>query len=56
VRKNELFLFSQTRPIKNMHDPDGWTPEKIDRQLKSAFGPSLIPLERSGDVFNWDPR
>ena len=25
------------------------------QQLKGAFGPSLTPLERSGDVFSWDP-
>ncbi|HEU4659064.1 MAG TPA: SDR family NAD(P)-dependent oxidoreductase [Pseudolabrys sp.] len=56
VRKNELFLFNQTRPIKTMYDPDGWTPEKIDRKLKGAFGDALTPLDRSGDVFDWDPR
>ena len=33
----------------------GWTPEKIDTQLKGAFGPSFTPLERSNDVFSWDP-
>ena len=24
-------------------------------QLKGAFAPSFTPLERSGDVFSWDP-
>ncbi|HET7848125.1 MAG TPA: 3-hydroxyacyl-CoA dehydrogenase, partial [Pseudolabrys sp.] len=56
VRNNEIFLFNQTRPIKTMHNPDGWTPEKVDRSLKAAFGSALTPLDRSGDVFNWDPR
>jgi NAD(P)-dependent dehydrogenase (short-subunit alcohol dehydrogenase family) len=56
VRNNELFLFNQTRPIKTLHEPGGWTPEKIDAQLKDAFGDALTPLDRSGDVFNWDPR
>ena len=28
---------------------------KIDTQLKGAFKQSLTPLERSGDVFTWDP-
>ncbi|MGB7260178.1 MAG: SDR family NAD(P)-dependent oxidoreductase [Pseudolabrys sp.] len=56
VRNNELFLFNQTRPIKTLHEPGGWTPEKIDAQLKGAFGDALTPLDRSGDVFNWDPR
>jgi NAD(P)-dependent dehydrogenase (short-subunit alcohol dehydrogenase family) len=55
VRNNEIFLFNQTRPIRSIHRSDGWTPEKLDGQLKSAFGPSLTPLDRSGDVFGWDP-
>jgi NAD(P)-dependent dehydrogenase (short-subunit alcohol dehydrogenase family) len=55
VRNNEVFLFSQPRPIRTLHRGDGWTPEKLDQQLKGAFGPSLVPLERSGDVFAWDP-
>jgi NAD(P)-dependent dehydrogenase (short-subunit alcohol dehydrogenase family) len=55
VRNNEIFLFNQPRPIRSLHRSDGWTPETIDQQLKGAFGPSLTPLERSGDVFSWDP-
>ncbi len=55
VRNNEVFLFNQPRPIRSMHRSDGWTPETLDQQLKGAFGPSLTPLERSGDVFSWDP-
>jgi len=55
VRNNEIFLFSQPRPAETLHDPEGWTPEKLDR-IKDAFGPSLTPMERSSDVFNWDPK
>jgi NAD(P)-dependent dehydrogenase (short-subunit alcohol dehydrogenase family) len=55
VRNNEIFLFNQPRPIRVMHRSDGWTPAAIAEQLKGAFGPSLTPLERSGDVFSWDP-
>lgn len=55
VRNNEVFLFSQPRPVRTIHRSEGWTPEKLDQQLKGAFGPSLTPLERSGDVFSWDP-
>jgi NAD(P)-dependent dehydrogenase (short-subunit alcohol dehydrogenase family) len=55
VRNNEIFLFNQTRPIRSLHRADGWTPERLDAQLKGAFGPSLTPLDRSGDVFSWDP-
>ncbi|MCC6888115.1 MAG: SDR family oxidoreductase [Hyphomicrobiales bacterium] len=55
VRNNEVFLFSQPRPVRTLHRSDGWTPQKLDEQLKGAFGASLTPLERSTDVFSWDP-
>jgi NAD(P)-dependent dehydrogenase (short-subunit alcohol dehydrogenase family) len=55
VRNNEIFLFNQTRPIRSIHRGDGWTPEKLDQQLKGAFAASFTPLDRSGDVFSWDP-
>jgi NAD(P)-dependent dehydrogenase (short-subunit alcohol dehydrogenase family) len=55
VRNNEIYLFSQTRPIRTLQRSDGWTPEKIAAQLKGAFASSFTPLERSTDVFSWDP-
>src|ERR1700674_4589734 len=41
VRNNEVFLFNQTRPIRSLHRADGWTPEKLDAQLKGAFASSF---------------
>ena len=55
VRNNEIYLFNQPRPIKTIHRAAGWTPEQIAAELKTAFAPSFTPLERSEDVFNWDP-
>ena len=55
VRNNEIYLFSQTRPIRTLHRSDGWTPEKLDAQLMGTFAASFTPLDRSGDVFSWDP-
>jgi NAD(P)-dependent dehydrogenase (short-subunit alcohol dehydrogenase family) len=55
VRNNEIFLFSQPRPIRTLHRSDGWTVEALDAQLKGAFAASFTPLERSADVFSWDP-
>src|SRR4051812_3501117 len=55
VRNNEVYLFNQPRSIRSLHRSDGWTPQKLDEQLKGAFAPSLTPLERSTDVFSWDP-
>ena len=55
VRNNEVFLMSQPRPVRSLHRGEGWTPEALAEQLPGAFGPSLTPLERSADVFSWDP-
>jgi len=55
VRNNELFLFSQPRPLRSIHNAAGWTPESIVKRAFPAFEPSLLPLEKSGDVFAWDP-
>ncbi|MGB8074383.1 MAG: SDR family oxidoreductase [Pseudolabrys sp.] len=55
VRNNEIYLFNQPRPIKTIHRAGGWTPEQLVTELKSALAPSFTPLERSEDVFNWDP-
>jgi NAD(P)-dependent dehydrogenase (short-subunit alcohol dehydrogenase family) len=55
VRRNEVYLFNQPRPIRSLHSAEGWTPDSLDRQLKGAFAPSFTPLDRSGDVFSWDP-
>ena len=55
VRNNEVYLFNQPRPVRTIHRSDGWTPEKLAAQLKDAFSGTLTPLERSEDVFDWDP-
>src|SRR5438105_13944391 len=55
VRSNEIFLFNQPRAVRTLHRSDGWTPDQIAQQLKGALGPSFTPLERSSDVFSWDP-
>ena len=55
VRNNEIYLFSQPRPIRTAHTSDGWTAETIVERVLTAFEPSYYPLERSSDVFSWDP-
>ena len=55
VRKNEIFLFSKPRPIRSMHRSEGWTAEAIANDLLPAFKPNFYDLERSTDVFCWDP-
>ncbi len=54
-RMHELFLFSQNRPIRSVHSENGWTPEKIAEIALPAFRTGFVPMERSGDVFSWDP-
>ena len=55
VRNNEIYLFSQPRPIRTAHTAEGWTPETVADRVFPMFEPSFYPLERSGDVFTWDP-
>jgi NAD(P)-dependent dehydrogenase (short-subunit alcohol dehydrogenase family) len=55
VRNNEIFLFGQTRPIRTLHRSTGWTPAEVAGQLKNAFASSFTPLDRSGELFSWDP-
>jgi NAD(P)-dependent dehydrogenase (short-subunit alcohol dehydrogenase family) len=55
VRANEVFLMSQSRPLRSVHRADGWTPETIASQAIPALRAHFYPLERSQDVFSWDP-
>jgi NAD(P)-dependent dehydrogenase (short-subunit alcohol dehydrogenase family) len=55
VRQNEVFLMSQSRPIRSVHRSDGWMPDTLATHMLPAFRSSLYKLERSADVFPWDP-
>ena len=55
VRANELFLMSQNRPRRSVHRAGGWTPESIAAHAMPALRSGFYPLERSQDVFSWDP-
>ncbi len=55
VRNNEIFLFSQPRPIRTAHTSDGWTPESIAERVFEQFANDFYPLQRSADIFTWDP-
>jgi NAD(P)-dependent dehydrogenase (short-subunit alcohol dehydrogenase family) len=55
VRKNEIVLFNQPRPIRTAQASDGWTPELCVETALPAFRPSMYKLDRSSDVFTWDP-
>jgi NAD(P)-dependent dehydrogenase (short-subunit alcohol dehydrogenase family) len=55
VRNNEIFLISQPRPVRSVHRSEGWTPETVADHAMPALKSSFFALERSGDVFTWDP-
>jgi NAD(P)-dependent dehydrogenase (short-subunit alcohol dehydrogenase family) len=55
VRNNEIFLFSQPRPVRNAHRGEGWTPEGVLETALPMLRAGFHGLERSGDVFTWDP-
>lgn len=54
-RNNEIYLFSQPRPVRTAHTAEGWTPEAIVARVIPQFRNDFYPLHRSGDVFTWDP-
>ena len=55
TRHNEIFLMSSPRPIRGVHRDEGWTPESIAAHGMPALKGSFMPLDRSGEVFTWDP-
>ena len=55
VRKDEIFLMSQPRPLRVAHKDGGWTPQALAETMTPAFKRDFYPLEVSADVFNWEP-
>ncbi len=55
TRKNEIFLMSQSRPLRSIHRAEGWTPEACAEHMYPALKSSFYsPSERTADVFSWD--
>jgi NAD(P)-dependent dehydrogenase (short-subunit alcohol dehydrogenase family) len=55
VRNNEIYLFSQPRPIRSAHRGEGWTPEAVLEYALPMFEADFYPLDKSADVFRWEP-
>ncbi len=55
VRRNEISLMSQSRPMIQMQSSEGWTPQRIQDEVFKAFAPNFYPLSSAADVFSWDP-
>ncbi len=54
VRGDEIFLMSQSRPVRSVHRGEGWTPESIADHAMPALAPNFVPLDVSADIFSWD--
>ena len=55
VRNNEIFLMSQPRPVRSVHRSEGWSPQSVASHALPALKASFYGLDRSSDVFSWDP-
>jgi NAD(P)-dependent dehydrogenase (short-subunit alcohol dehydrogenase family) len=55
VRNNEIFLMSQPRPLRSVQRSEGWTAQQIADHAMPALKASFVALDRSQDVFSWDP-
>ena len=55
VRNNEIFLMGQSRPLRSVQRTEGWSPETIATHAIPALAKHFYPLDRSQDVFDWDP-
>ena len=55
VRNNEIYLFSQPRPIRTAHRGEGWTVQSCLDVALPMMKPSFFGLDKSRDVFSWDP-
>ncbi len=55
VRNNEIFLMGQSRPIRGMQRSEGWTAETVLDHAFPALRTSFFGLDRTSDVFTWEP-
>ncbi len=55
VRGKEIMLFCHMRPIRTIHHAEGWTPQHLTEIFPGTLRHHLVPLETSGQYFNYDP-
>ena len=41
--------------MRGVHEGGGWTPQSIVEHAFPALKSEFYPLDRSADVFSWDP-
>ncbi len=55
VRNNEIFLMGQSRPLRGMQRSEGWTAQTVLDHAFPALKPNFYGLDRTSDVFTWEP-
>lgn len=55
ARANELFCFSQPRPIHSSQETEGWTAQSIVDTAFPAMQRSMTPPDTSPTYFTWQP-
>jgi len=55
VRGKEIMLFGHMRPIMRVHHGEGWTVERLAEMFPGTLQHHCVPLETSGQYFNYDP-
>ncbi len=55
VRGNEIILFDQPRPVRQVAELDGWSPESIIEAALPAMKNNFFSLGASASVFPYEP-
>ena len=55
VRNNEIFLFTQPRPIRVLHRSDGWTPRSSTRSSRTPSSSRSRRSSAPATCLTWDP-
>ena len=55
VRGNEVMLFDQPRPVKQIAKTEGWNPESLINECLPAMKPNMFDAGASASVFPYDP-
>ncbi|HYE94316.1 MAG TPA: SDR family NAD(P)-dependent oxidoreductase [Terriglobales bacterium] len=55
VRGKEIMLFGHHRPMMRIHHAEGWTVDRLAEIFPGTVRQHLVPLETSGQYFNYDP-
>ncbi len=55
VRANEILLMGQSRPLRSVQRSEGWSFESVRDHAIPALSPAFFNLDRSQDVFSWEP-